>query len=144
MIQQGLTPGVQHGRNPDLGFESSLSKLQERLAGRRKEQLEERWPVLPEQPVECVRQGEDQMEIRDGQQRRFLLFQPIYCPGALALRTVTIAATVRHEVLALTRGAMEQLAAQRAGSAGCQRAHGLPLMRGQAQGGRGGTGARFA
>ena len=140
MIQQGM----QHGRNPDLCLESSLSKLQECLAGRREEQLEECWPVLPEQPLECVRQGEDQMEIRDGQQRPFLLLQPIYCPRALALRTVTIAATVRHEVLALTGGAMEQLAAQRAGSAGCQRAHGLPLMRGQAQGGRGGTGARFA
>ena len=53
MIQQRLTPGVQHGRNADLGLESSLSKLQERLAGGREQKLEECWPVLPEQSVEC-------------------------------------------------------------------------------------------
>ena len=144
MIQQRLTPGVQHGRNPDLGLESSLAKLPERLAGRREQQLEEGGPVLPDQPVDCVRQGKDQMEIRDRQQRHLLLFQPICGPCPLALRTMPIAATVRHEVLALTGGAMEQLAAQRAGPAGGQRAHALPLLRGQAQDGRGGTGDRFA
>ena len=39
VIQQGLAPGVQHGRDPHLRPEAVLPKLQQRLAGRLKEQV---------------------------------------------------------------------------------------------------------
>jgi hypothetical protein len=47
------------------------------------------------------------MEVRDGQQRRLLALEPIHGPRALALRTMPVAATVRHEMLALAAGALE-------------------------------------
>src|SRR5262249_25593480 len=83
--------------------------------------------------VQGVRQREDQMEVWDGQECGCLLFQPIFGPRGLTGWTVTVAATVRYEVLASTGGASEQLAAQRAGAAGGQRTDCFPLMRGQAQ-----------
>src|SRR3546814_2509931 len=53
-----------------------------------------------------------------------------------SVRTMAVAATVRHEMLLPAVGTIEQLPAQRARAAGRQRAHRFPLLRAQAQRGR--------
>src|SRR5215203_6711829 len=109
MIEQRLAPGVQHGRNADLCLEPFPPKLQQRGTGCLEQELEQNRSVLPDQPVERVRQREHQMEVGNGQERALLLFEPIRRPPALALRAVTVAATVRHEMFALAMDALEQL-----------------------------------
>jgi hypothetical protein len=123
---------MEHGGDSDLRLEASPAKLQQRLAGGGKEQLEERATVLPDKSVEAVGQGEDQVEVRDGQERGLLLFEPIDGQSALALRAMAVATTVRHEVLALAVLAMKELSAQRARPAGGQGTHRFPLLRRQA------------
>src|SRR5690606_29333224 len=94
-----------------LRVESLLAELQERLRGGVKQQFEERGAVLPDQRVERVRQREDQMKIRHRQQRRRLLRQPVHCRRALAVRTMTVATTVSHDVFTLAGRAIERLPA---------------------------------
>jgi hypothetical protein len=128
MIAQRLAPGVQHGRDPQLRGQPLASERQQRLAGRVKEELEERGAVLADQAVEGMRQREDQMEIGHGQQRGGLLFEPGHGGRALAVRTMAVAATVGHDVFAAAVRAIERLSAQRAGPARGQRAQRLPLV----------------
>jgi hypothetical protein len=107
MIEQILTPGMQDGGDPNLRLQSPGAKLQERLAGGVKEQLEERPPVLPNHLVEHVGQGEHQMKIGNRQQGLLLLFEPFHRQSSLALGAMPVAATVRDKVLALASGALE-------------------------------------
>ena len=133
MIQQRLAPGVQYRRHAHLRLQPLLAELPQRLARRRKKHIEERPPVLTDQSVEDMRHREHQMEVRDGQERRRLLGQPVHRARPLALRAMPVATTVRHEVFAPALLTAEQLAAQRARPAQGQRAHGFALVRRQVQ-----------
>ena len=93
-----------------------------------KSSLKRGGPVLADQAVEGMRQGEDQMEIRDGQEGGRLLGEPVHRLGALAVRAMAVAATVGHDVFAPAMRAIERLAAQRAGPALGQGAERFPLV----------------
>ena len=76
------------------------AKLQQRLAGRLEQQVVEHALVLPDQRVERVRQGEDQMKYGTGSSAGRLLVQPVHGRRALALRAMAVAAGVGHEMFA--------------------------------------------
>jgi hypothetical protein len=80
------------------------------------------------------------MEIRDGQQRGRLLFEPVHSRRALTVRTMAIAATVGHDVFAPAVGTIERLRAQRARPAEGQHAERFPLVGRKAQRPRRGPG----
>ena len=128
MIAQRLAPGVQHRGDSQLSFEPLRSELQERLRSGVKQQFEKRGAVLTDQRVERVRQREDQMEIGHGQERGRLLREPIHCLRALAVRTMTVAATVGHDVFASAGGTIKRLCAQRTGAALRQGVERFPLV----------------
>lgn len=67
MIAEVLAPGVQDCGHADLPAQAALPELQQGLGGRVKEQVVERPAVLPDQRIERVREGEDQVEVGDGQ-----------------------------------------------------------------------------
>ena len=77
MVQQVLRPGVQHGRDPQGGFEVVATKLQQGGRGAGEQQGVEPALVVLDQRVEVVRQREHDVEVRDRQQVLDLLLQPL-------------------------------------------------------------------
>src|SRR5260370_19468581 len=98
MVQQGLAPGVQDGRDAQLHAETVLAKRQQGLAGRGEQERIEGALVLPDERVEHMRQREDQVEVRHWQERVLLLFEPAVSGLALAERAMAVAAGVRHKM----------------------------------------------
>ena len=84
VIEQRLTPGVQHRRQADLRLERAPAKLQQRRARRVKEQLVERAAVLPDERVERMRQRKDHMKVGHRQQTLRSAFSATHRPGPLA------------------------------------------------------------
>jgi hypothetical protein len=72
VVEQRLTPGVQHGGDADLGAKSVLTERQQGLAAGGKQQRVKGTLVLLDEGIELVWQRKDQMEIGHGQQGRFL------------------------------------------------------------------------
>jgi hypothetical protein len=131
MVQQRLAPGVQHGRNAQLGLEAVLTKLQQSLAGGVEQQVVEGALVLLDQRVERVRQRKHQVEIRHRQQRLLLLGQPVFGRLTLAKRAMPVAAGMRHKVSAATLQAPVAMTTQCRGAASQQRIKNAPMMLGQ-------------
>lgn len=131
MIQQGLAPGVQDGRDAQLHAETVLTKLQQSLAGRREQEVIKSPLVLLDQRVEHMRQREDQVEVGHWQQSLLLLFEPAVGCLALAERAMAVAAGVRHEMALTALLAVVAMTAQGEGTASQERTQDLPVMRGQ-------------
>lgn len=96
MKEQILSPAVKDRGEADLGTEmfGIAREGGERTSDRIKEKAEDD-PLVPQgQRVEAVRDGEDEMEVRGGEQAFHPLLHPLGLLQALALRTVAIAARV--------------------------------------------------
>ena len=94
MVHEVLAPGVEDGGEAQLGLEALLAELEERGAGALKEQAVERGLVLEEERAQGGREGEDPVEIADGQERAPLLLEPLAAALMLAGGTVAVAAAV--------------------------------------------------
>ena len=92
MVDESLPPGVEHRSEANLRPEALAAELQQRLADGLKEQTVERGPILSDQPIERMRQGKNQVEVRDRQQQLFLGGQPLRGGGALTLGAVPVSA----------------------------------------------------
>src|ERR1035438_6574983 len=77
MVHEGLAPGVEDGREAQLDLEALLAELKERGAGALKEQAVERGWVLKDERAQGGGEGEDPVEIADGQERAPLLLEPL-------------------------------------------------------------------
>ena len=128
MVHEVLAPGVEDGGEADLGLEALLAELEEGGAGALKEQTVKRRLVLEEERAQGGGEGEDPVEIADGQQRAPLLLEPLAAALVLAGRAVAVAATVRPPVGAVTLLALPHRPAQLSGATLGQTAQHLEVM----------------
>jgi hypothetical protein len=140
VIEQRLTPGVQHGGDADLRLELVVGELNERGAGRFKKQLVKRPPVLSDQAIERVGQSKDDMEVGHRQERSTLLLEPLEGLGLLATGAVPIAAAMRDKMILAAVLAAVKMASEFRTMTTEQRSDRLPVMSRQTV--RGGSGSR--
>jgi len=97
MVEELLVPGVQDGREADLGGQAVLGvrgELVQGLGGPMEQDVVDRLLVGECQRVEGVREREDGVEVLDGQKLALACLQPPGLREGLALRAVAIAAGV--------------------------------------------------
>jgi len=89
-----LSPGMEHAKESDVGSQVLwiASEFKQRSGTGAEEQIVEQPFVLEDQSAEFVRQGEDDVEVRHGQQLSRTRGQPLGARVPLALGTVPIAA----------------------------------------------------
>ena len=133
MIDQGLTPGMQHQRQSQLNTKIVSTEFQQRLRGSPEEQVVHHSPVLPDDWIEPVWQGEDNVKIGNGQEQLLLSLQPFHRLVPLAIGTMPVAAGSGHEVLPSAMFAAVTVAAQLRRLAGQQRVEYFPVMRGKSR-----------
>ena len=112
MVHEVLAPGVEDGREAQFGLEALLAELEERGAGALKEQAVERGRVLEDERAQGGREGEDPVEIADGQQSAPLLLEPLAAALVLAGGAVAVAAAVGPPMGAVTLLALPHRPAQ--------------------------------
>ena len=128
MVGQVLAPGMKDGGDSQGGLEVVAAELQQGGRGAGKQERVEAGLVVLDERIQLVREGEDDVEVGDGQQVFDLLLQPVGAVEPLASRTMAIATGMRHEVLAAAVGTLILMAAQRGGVAGGDGAQHLPMM----------------
>jgi hypothetical protein len=131
VIQQGLAPGMEDGGEADLGSQVVAAELQQSLADGLEEEGVEGLAILAEEGIEFMGQGEDEMEVGDGQEVLALAFQPVAGVGALAGGAVAVAAGVGNEVFLAAFGAAVAVAAERVGATLHEGVEDAPVMGGQ-------------
>ena len=94
MVHEVLAPGMEDGRQAQLGAQALLAELEQRRAGALKEQPVERSRVLQRQGAQWGRQREDPVKIAHGQQRAPLPLQPLAAALMLAGGAMAIATAV--------------------------------------------------
>ena len=100
MVCHGAAPGVQHRRDADPGAEPLLVGRDREcgLGGSLEQDVVDDGLVGVGEIGDRARQRIDDVEVRDGQQLGFPLFQPLARRRALALGTVAVATTVVGDV----------------------------------------------
>ena len=131
VVHEVLAPGVEDGGEAQLGAEPLLAKLQERGTGALEEQAVEGGWVLEGHGAQGGREGEDPVEIADGQQSAPLLLEPLAAALVLAGRAVAVAAAVGPPMGAVTLLALPHRPAQLSGATLGQTAQHLEVMSGQ-------------
>src|SRR5208337_4861991 len=94
------------------------AKLQECFGGALEEQVENGTLIFllaKHERVEFVRQREDIVKVRHGQQFRLTFFEPLRFDQGLTLGTVTVAARIVGVALETARGAVLPMPAQSGG-----------------------------
>ena len=129
MMGQRLAPGVQDGETTDPGAEAPRVRRQRRhRLGRRPEQDRIDEPlVLEGDRRDWLRQGEDDMEIGHGQEFGLARGEPSRAGGPLTLRTMPVATGVVGDPRRAAIVAGLDMAAERRGATGLDRAH-HPLL----------------
>ena len=90
MLLHGLTPGMHDHRETNLTAEIFLTELFQQLSGKLDEQIEKQFLIESHQVIENMVDGEDDMEIVDGQDPFFLVFEPLRLFECPTLGTVSI------------------------------------------------------
>jgi hypothetical protein len=135
VFDQRLAPGVQDSEEADLSFQPPLGIATELLKGGvdlAKEQVEQGLAVVTDERVELVREGEDDVEVRDRDQLAHALGQPSLPRRALAGRAMAVAAGVVQYGLMAAGRATPDVSAERRGAALEEMADGLLLECGDA------------
>lgn len=86
-----LVPGVKDHRESQLSAQVVAAEFQEGLTGGSKEQVEKSSLVRQDDRVELVGQGEDIVEVRNGEEFALAILEPPGLGQALAFWTVSIA-----------------------------------------------------
>jgi len=94
MMLEVLSPGVEHAEESNIGTEmlGIASEFEQRSGAGAEEQIVEQPLVLEDESGELVRQGEDDVEVRHGQQLTRTRSQPLGARVALALGAVSVTA----------------------------------------------------
>jgi len=102
ILLQFLIPGMEHGEETDFGAEMAgiAGDFEQGLGTGAEQQVIEDLLVLQGQRGEATRKGEDDMDIRGGQELATARLQPLVAGVGLALGTVSLAA--RNGVLSIT------------------------------------------
>lgn len=127
---QPLPPGVQHREEADLGAEVAGigGDPPQRLGGGLEEQAIDGTLVLERQRREPIGQGEDDVEVLDGQELVEALLQPPLLGQRLALRTVPVAAGVVGVAQLAAAIADLEVAPEHGRAAGLDRPHDAVLL----------------
>jgi hypothetical protein len=128
MVHEVLSPGVEDGRETQLGLEALPAELEEGGAGALKEQAIERGLVLEDERAQGGGEGEDPVEIADGQERAPLLLEPLAAALVLAGGAVAVAAAVGPPMGAVTLLALPHRPAQLSGATLGQTAQHLEVV----------------
>jgi len=131
MLLHGLTPGMQDHRKTDFTAEIFLSKLLQQLRGNFNQQVVEPFLIEGNQGVEDVVDGEDDVIIINGQNPKFLGFEPLRLFKRTAQRTMAVLAGFEMELPTFAFGASLQNAAQSGRAAIDNRADRLMLLIGK-------------
>ena len=133
VVQQGLTPGVQHAEEADLGAEvGRVGGDPAQGLGRGMEQdVVDHRLVLEGDDGDLVRHREDDVEVGSIEQLRLAVRQPLGAGEGLALGAVPVAAGVVGDALVAAVITLLDMAAERGRPAEFDRAHGVALHGGQ-------------
>ena len=129
MVRQRLAPGVQHGDEADIGAEMLRvgSDGLEGSCGASEQRAVDYAFILQRQRREFSGQGEDDVEIGDGQQIFATILQPGGAPVRLAFRAMAVAAgVVRYAHLTAGIAGID-VAAKLGGTTGREIAQDAPL-----------------
>ena len=128
MVAEVLPPSVEDSGNSQGRLEVVPAELQQGGGGTGEQEGVEAGLVVADEQIQFVRQREDDVEVRDGQQELGLLLQPLGAVELLATGTMAVAAGVRHEVPFSAMGTLVLVAAQRWGVTGGDGAEDFPMM----------------
>ena len=130
MVLQVLAPGVEDGQEADLGPEvlGIGGDLPQGLGGGSGTAGRRPPGVLEGDRAERRREGEDDVEVFDGEQLGFPGLHPVGGGGGLALGAVAVAARVVGDLLMPALVALLDVSAQRGGAAGGDVAQGAALL----------------
>ena len=94
VLLEVLPPGMEHAEKPNVRSQvlGIASKFEQRSGAAAEEQIIEQPLVLEDEGGELVRQGEDDVEVRYGQQLSRTRGQPLGARVALALGAVSATA----------------------------------------------------
>src|SRR5258708_27731646 len=101
MKQDVLSPGVQHGGETDLRSEvpGRGGNLLQGAGGGSEQDIKKDGLVAESERIQFLRNGEDDVEVRNRKERGQSLFQPIVAGDALALRAVARTAGMGGDVV---------------------------------------------
>lgn len=128
---QGLAPCVEHHRQAELRLPLASAELQQRRRSGIEKQIITHRLILPDERMEGVWQRENDVEIRDRQQRVGLGLHPRVAVGTLAGGAMAIPTGMRHELGCATLLALVEVAAELWGAAGLDRLENPPMLRWQ-------------
>ena len=134
MEAEHLVPGVQHGEHAWRGVQASGSDLEQGLGGGGEENGKRLTSRAEEEGVQHQRHGEDEVEVRHGQQVGLLALKPALLGQRLTIGAVAVAAGVvdlAHVAAVVARFASP---AEQGCAAGDQVAHDAGGVGGQAAG----------
>jgi hypothetical protein len=136
MIHEVLTPGVQNAGNPYRCTEMFriICEFLDRLGDRTKEKIVHDPLVHRYQGIEFRWDGENHMEVFDGQQILTACLDPSLFPQSLAFRTVPVPAGVIRYLKMAAVVALVLMAAKGSGSAYLDGAHDPQMITGQLMG----------
>src|SRR5271169_7084384 len=119
MMLEVLSPGVEHAEKSDVGSQvlRIASKSEHRRSTGAIEQIVEQPLVLQYQSRQRMRQRENHVEVRHGQQFGRARREPFCARVSLALRAVPIAARVERDGLMATADALVAMTTQCRGAA---------------------------
>src|ERR1039457_596630 len=114
MMLEVLTPGMEHAEESDVGTEvlGIASQFEHRCGAGAVKQIVEQPLVLEDKGGQFVRQSEDDVEVRHGQQFSRASSQPLGARVRLALGTVPVAAGVERDGLMAAVDALIAMTAQ--------------------------------
>jgi hypothetical protein len=125
MMQQVLSPAMQHGEEPDLAPQMlgiGRNGTQRLRAGPEQDVID-RGLVLERDGGDRLRHGEHHVEVRHLEQFRLAVRQPLGASQALALRAVSVAARVVGDALMAAVLAALDMTAERCGATVFDRHH---------------------
>lgn len=104
MLLQSLPPGVHDHSKTDVAAEILLTELLQQLSCHIDEEIEEEFSIESNQVIEDMVDGEDDMEIMNGQDPFLLVFEPLRFLKSPTLGTVTILSSLVVKLPIFARG----------------------------------------
>jgi len=129
MKQEVLSPCVQHGGETDFGSQvpGSGGNLLQGLGDGSEQDIKKDGLVAESERIQFLRNGEDDVEVGNRQERGQSFFEPIVAGYALALGTVAIATGMLGDALVTAGVALVQVSAEGGRAALHDVAHHLSL-----------------
>lgn len=114
MERERLAPGMEHGEEAENDAEMTriAADHEQRLTDGTEEDLVKDTSVGKGEGIEQLRDGEDDMEVRDGKQFPLTLFEPSPACLELAARAVSIATRVPGELAIVAFGTTIEMSAK--------------------------------